>query len=882
VEGRPAVPDEALTDRDAEGSAPETSERRRIEIVHESLLTKWPRLVRWRMQDEEGAQLRDQLRQAARLWKERGRPDDLLWAGTSFKEYELWRERYEGGLSEAEEQFARAMSSRAARHKRRRRLAVAAVVTIAVGVAAVTSSLWRRSEAARDQAVAAARRAEASNLLALARLELEVDVTAALAYATASLGLADTPEARFFALRALATSPPATVLRAEEAEDGWTWPDFSPDGEWMTLNGLERLEVIGRDGTNRRLLGRFPSTAGMVVSRFSPEGDRLLATKGGELRIWSVPGFEQVHARQIPVPREGSTGELQETTSGLFLVTLETNYTTLWTDAGLWPLLTPLSFDGEPGDPMRLVGVEWMIHVHPSGRRLAYQPMDEKLRGWPADGPSPEVWVRSLADRSAPPRLLGRNEATIASLCWHPDGGSIAVLDRSGEIRFWPSDAQGAEPLRTLRGVEGSLTQVLFDATGEQLVVWGRVAGGNRYELWDLSAPVEARPAALTLPRSGAQVWETPAFSPDGRWLTTSHPAGRALWPVARERPLVLAIPGDQASLDMDVAFTDRGRLVSTSHREVREWDLSPGGQNRVLAPPLTHVLRLAVDPAGRFVVATRGASVVVVPVDGGPIHTLEGTQATWAVALDAEGRRVASASIRGEPEVKVIRIWDLASGAMRTLGPVEEAAAGSSGSQTDFEFLPGERLVSVGPDGLRLWDLRDGTSQLLAPSAPEPRLAVFDGGRQVAYTAEGPAVAITALDTGTTRIISSHGSGVWPVAVDPGGTVIVTGSDDGTVRVGPITGEEPHLLLGHEGRVRSVAISADGRRIASIAEDHTIRVWAMPDVSEPPLHTVPHDELLAKLRSLTNVRVVEDEESATGWTVDFEPFPGWEVLPEW
>ena len=65
------------------------------------------RLVRWRTQDADSAQLKDQLRQAAQMWVERGRPEDLLWTGTSYKEYELWRERYEGGLSESEETFAR-------------------------------------------------------------------------------------------------------------------------------------------------------------------------------------------------------------------------------------------------------------------------------------------------------------------------------------------------------------------------------------------------------------------------------------------------------------------------------------------------------------------------------------------------------------------------------------------------------------------------------------------------------------------------------------------------------------------------------------------------------------------------------------------------------
>jgi hypothetical protein len=93
---------------------------RRVEIIHESLLANWPRLVRWQTQDQEGAQLRDELRQAAKAWDEHGRHDDRLWTGTAFREYALWRERYPGGLTELEDGFERAMISLASRRRRRR------------------------------------------------------------------------------------------------------------------------------------------------------------------------------------------------------------------------------------------------------------------------------------------------------------------------------------------------------------------------------------------------------------------------------------------------------------------------------------------------------------------------------------------------------------------------------------------------------------------------------------------------------------------------------------------------------------------------------------------------------------------------------------------
>jgi hypothetical protein len=75
----------------------------RVEIAHESLIKAWPRLVRWQAQEEEGAVLRDQLKQAAHLWEEKGRSPDVLWIGTALREYELWRERYAGKLTALED-----------------------------------------------------------------------------------------------------------------------------------------------------------------------------------------------------------------------------------------------------------------------------------------------------------------------------------------------------------------------------------------------------------------------------------------------------------------------------------------------------------------------------------------------------------------------------------------------------------------------------------------------------------------------------------------------------------------------------------------------------------------------------------------------------------
>jgi len=137
-------------------------------------------------------------------------------------------------------------------------------------------------------------------------------------------------------------------------------------------------------------------------------------------------------------------------------------------------------------------------------------------------------------------------------------------------------------------------------------------------------------------------------------------------------------------------------------------------------------------------------------------------------------------------------------------------------------------------------------------------------------------------LATGETKELPAFGEGFRLFALDPSGTVVVTDSSEGRIQVGRVTADAPHLLLGHEGAVERVAISPDGRWVASSGEDGTFRLWPMPDLDKPPLHTLPHDELIAKLQSLTNLRAVRDEASSTGWSIEIGPFPGWEEVPTW
>ncbi|MEJ2085157.1 MAG: hypothetical protein P8Y44_05680, partial [Acidobacteriota bacterium] len=379
--------------------------QQRIEIIHESLLNNWPRLVRWRTQDADSAQLKDQLRQAAQMWIERGRPEDLLWTGTSYKEYELWRERYEGGLSESEETFAGAMKSKAERRKRQRRIVVTGAFALLMAILAVVG-------VSRQQAVRAARIAEAQKLLALGEVELEEWSTVALAHASASLELADSAEARMFALRALSQGPPARVLPTGPGAAGEVF--FSPDGAWMAFRGSERLQVVSRDGQITRALEPF-SGRRSVFGDFDPTRRYLFGAKGSELRVWSVPEFRLRESQTLP---DGRTWAVRATERGVFTITVVgEEQVVMQTEPGRQPWeVGRLETTGLPPQIDR--AGEWLLYVS-EGTLLA-----QSLQQW-----------------NLPPRRLGSSESDFRPYTKMDETGTY-VATKVGRkpltIFIWP------------------------------------------------------------------------------------------------------------------------------------------------------------------------------------------------------------------------------------------------------------------------------------------------------------------------------------------------------------------------------------------------------------------------------------------------------------
>jgi len=380
------------------------------------------------------------------------------------------------------------------------------------------------------------------------------------------------------------------------------------------------------------------------------------------------------------------------------------------------------------------------------------------------------------------------------------------------------------------------------------------------------------------------------SFHPNGLWLATSDEGGLVLWPLARSYAAVIR-GHDEAVLAL--TFGPRGRWLASSGSgdgTVKVWPLDGDVPSHasVSFDMDSPIYGMAASPDGeRIVVSTHANGVQLLSPHGESRQSLPGDPWGYGVAFSPDGRLAAclGQSPGGPVGSSRISIWDVPSGKAVTVLESEEQLFPES-----ISFTPDGRLLSLSESGLIRWDLSTGESKLLrvgsfgrfAASADGRRVLIVDyGDRRPDFTSPGRAMLLD-LETGAASHLVTHGNRVLSVALDLSGNVAVTGDVDGIVRVGPVSGEEPHLLPGHEDTIYTLAVDPNGRWIASGGGDRTVRLWPMPDLSEPPLHTLPREELIAKLKTLTNLRVVRDEESTTGWKLTHDPFPGWETVPTW
>lgn len=202
-----------------------------------------------------------------------------------------------------------------------------------------------------------------------------------------------------------------------------------------------------------------------------------------------------------------------------------------------------------------------------------------------------------------------------------------------------------------------------------------------------------------------------------------------------------------------------------------------------------------------------------------------------WSVTFAPDGRSLASAS-----EDRTARLWDVAT------GKELRRFVGHTSSISAVAFLAGGKtLVSVGSSTLtlgprdrtvRVWDVASGRElrrfaegnrwHAAVASLPDGSAIVTDGGAGY-QDAELRDITTGAL----TRRYVGHTGAVHGLAISANGTRLATCANDGTARLWDVSsGDELRRFACVEQWVRSVALSPDAKLIAAGTMSGPVRLW--------------------------------------------------------
>ena len=316
-------------------------------------------------------------------------------------------------------------------------------------------------------------------------------------------------------------------------------------------------------------------------------------------------------------------------------------------------------------------------------------------------------------------------------------------------------------------------------------------------------------------------------FSPDGRLLVSVGEDKQVIvWDFARRERL--ATFNDHTDWVAAVAFSPDGKRFATAgyDRMVIVWDALNLRKETALPAHANKVVNLAFSPDGR----------VLVTATTGPAES-DNRTFLWRVV---SWERFAEIPIGGTdvqaflfPEqsnrmvyhngVLATDTWDVNTG--QPLGDRLDPAWDSQNAA----FSPdGSRLVGITGDGEVIFV--DYRRRIILSR----ERAHHDNGRAVAFSPDGRLIAtgaenIILWDALTRRKITTidYPSIIWTATFSPNGHWLVTTHGDGAIRVWDVVERQRTVGFNeHDGPVRSVAWSYDGKHVASAGEDHVVMIW--------------------------------------------------------
>lgn len=667
-----------------------------IMLIHDVVLTAWPRLCGWIIAGKDSLVWRQQLDVDTDAWVEADRHKSFLYTGARLELSLLQRDQvnknYRNLLSADNDRFLDdAIDDR--KHTRRlRSIAIGAVAVLAVVSMIAAGISIRQARDLEKQRNAAEHTALTSNVLSLQSANPSVAARLLLsghklypndeAITERILGAVSSP---------LATSVPGHTSAVYDLA-------YSRKGDLVaSASGDRTVRLWATEGDAEAPLTSVATLRGfknfVTAVTFHPTRPLLAAASGdGLVRVWDISDVRSPELVSTLKPGNGST--------------------------------------------------VYMARFSPRGDQLATSSDDGTIALFRVTG-------SRVADR--PANVLRAHSGPARTLSYRGDGAILASGGDDQVVHLW-NVADPALPVEAgpvLTGFPSITHSVAFSPSGRELAVTG---DSSNAQIWEVADPLRPRPLSSALPHAPGGAWWI-GFSPDGLrvvsprldgsvqvWNTVDARAPSTLWSMQNApaegtlRTFAGAVSPDGSAMVVgrDDGLIDLWRFPSgvLTGQGGAISSLDTSGDGKVIASTGTDAM-LSVWTAKGADIELRGRIAMQRKVNDKP-----------RLSVNHDGTRVATANNNGG----TVQLWDIAD-------PGRPRAAGSITTQTRYTsalaFSPRSDVLAAGitDTAVRLWSVSDaGAPQAISGHLVGPEDLI----RSIAFNTDGTMLAVSADDGNT------------------------------------------------------------------------------------------------------------------------------------